>query len=143
MTPFASMNEIDLHRLAPHGFARSFAKNMMLIYQNDSTEQMFVLLSGSARVFVTDETGREVDLGSVHAGDYVGELVLDGGLRSASVMSLEPMRCFVIPRDDLETLIQRYPAFALDLIRRLSSRVRNLTDRVSELTGRSGVSTRV
>jgi len=137
MMPFASMNEIDLHRLAPHGYVRAFAKNMMLIYQNDSTELMYVLLSGRARVFITDESGREVELGEVHAGDYVGELVLDGGLRSASVMSLEPVRCFVIPRDDLETLIQRYPVFALDLIRRLSNRVRVLTDRVAELTGRS------
>jgi CRP/FNR family cyclic AMP-dependent transcriptional regulator len=143
MTPFASMSEIDLHRLAPHGYARSFAKSMTLIYQNDSTELMYVLLSGSARVFVTDDNGREIDLGTVHAGDYVGELVLDGGLRSASVMSLEPLRCFVIPRDDLETLIQRYPAFALDLIRRLSLRVRNLTDRVAELNGRSGSTPRV
>src|SRR5207247_9111756 len=48
-------------------------------------------------------------------------------------MTLEPCRLFVIPRGDIEGLIDRNPAFARHLIRMLIGKVRSITQKVLDL----------
>src|SRR5258706_4019166 len=108
--PLASFDEKALRELAPRGAARSFAKNAVIINEGDQTDSLYILLSGRAKVFVSEEDGREAGLSTIREGDYFGELVLDGGPRSASIMTLDPCRCFVIPLGDIEGLLERNPA---------------------------------
>ena len=90
--PLASLDENALRELAPHGAARSFPKNAVIINEGDQTDSLYILLSGRVKVFVSEEDGREVVLSTMREGNYFGELVLDGGPRSASIMTLEPCR---------------------------------------------------
>src|SRR5262249_4571720 len=99
--PLATMGEDALKALAPHGSARSYPKNSVIINEGDETDSLYVLLAGRVKVFVSDEEGKEVVLSTMREGSYFGELVLDGGPRSASVMALEPCRCFVIPMSEI------------------------------------------
>lgn len=131
--PFSHADERSLRALAPHGTVRSFPKSAVVINEGDATDSLYVVLSGRAKVYVSEEDGREVVVNTVGAGEYFGELVLDDGPRSASVMALEPCRFFVIPRADVEQMIERNPVFARDLIRKLIEHVRNLTEKVRDL----------
>jgi CRP/FNR family cyclic AMP-dependent transcriptional regulator len=71
---------------------------------------------------------------TVHgAGEYVGELALDGGMRSASVMTLEPTTCSVVSGASLREFIAAHPDFAPHLIRKLIRRVRQATESVKSL----------
>jgi CRP-like cAMP-binding protein len=72
-------------------------------------------------------------LSTIREGNYFGELVLDGGPRSASIMALEPCRCFVIPLGDIQGLLDSNPLFAGHLIHMLIGRVRSLVKKVGEL----------
>ena len=132
-SPFAGLDEPALRALAPNGSVRSFAKGAVIVNEGDETDALYVVVSGRVKVFVSDEDGREMVIGSIGPGDYFGELVLDGGPRGASIMSLEPCRFFVIPRGDVEGLIERSPAFGRDLIHKLIGKVRSLTGRVKDL----------
>jgi len=131
--PFANLDESALRALAPHGAVRSFSKNAVVVSEGDETDSLYILLSGRVKAFVSEEDGREVVLSTVGVGDYFGELVLDGGPRSASIMTLEACRFFVIPRGDIEGLLDRNPAFARHLIRMLIGKVRTLTQKVLDL----------
>jgi CRP/FNR family cyclic AMP-dependent transcriptional regulator len=131
--PFANLDESALRALAPRGTARSFSKNAVVVNEGDATDSLYILLSGRVKAFVSEEDGREVVLGTVGVGDYFGELVLDGGPRSASIMTLEPCRCFVIPLGDIEGLLERNPLFAGHLIHMLIGRVRGLVKKVGDL----------
>src|SRR5256884_3479849 len=131
--PFANLDESALRALAPHGAVRSFSKNAVVVSEGDETDSLYILLSGRVKAFVSEEDGREVVLSTVGVGDYFGELVLDGGARSASIMTLESCRFFVIPRGDIEGLLDRNPAFARHLIRMLIGKVRTLTQKVLDL----------
>jgi CRP/FNR family cyclic AMP-dependent transcriptional regulator len=84
-------------------------------------------------VFVSDENGRELQLNRIGPGEYFGEVTLDGGPRSASVMALEDCRCAVVKRADLTAFLERHPEFALHLVRKLAHRVRALTESVRSL----------
>ncbi len=131
--PFVHLDEAALRALAPHGATRSFPKNAVVVNEGDATDSMYVVLSGRVKAFLSEADGREVVVNSVGAGEYFGEMVLDGGPRSASIMTLEPSRFFVIPRGDVEGLLERNPAFARDLIYKLIGKVRSLTNKVFDL----------
>ena len=131
--PFANLDEGALRVLAPHGAVRSFSKNAVVVSEGDETDSLYILLSGRVKAFVSEEDGREVVLSTVGVGDYFGELVLDGGPRSASIMTLEACRLFVIPRGDMEGLLERNPLFAGHLIHMLIGRVRSLVKKVGDL----------
>ncbi|SRR6266568_3965465 len=131
--PFAGMDEAGLRELAPNGAVRTYAKNVVVVSEGDRTDALYVVMSGRVKAFVSDEGGREVVLNTIGTGDYFGELVLDGGPRSASIMTLEPCRMFIIPQDDVEQMLEHSPLFTRDLMRKLIGKVRSLTGRVADL----------
>jgi CRP/FNR family cyclic AMP-dependent transcriptional regulator len=122
-----------LEEVAAMAAVRTFPKNSIIVNEGDETDSLYVVLSGRARVYVADAEGHEAQLHSIGAGEYFGEVTLDGGPRSASVMALEECRCAVIKRADLDRIVARNPAFALHLVRKLASRVRALTESVRSL----------
>ncbi len=131
--PFVNLDEAALRALAPHGAMRSFSRSAVVVNEGDATDSLYVVLSGRVKAFLSEADGREVVLTTIGAGEYFGELVLDGGPRSASIMTLEPCRFYVIPRGDFEGLLERNPAFARDLIHKLIGKVRSLTSKVFDL----------
>jgi len=131
--PFSSLDEPSLRALAPLGVARNFPKNAIVVNEGDDTDSLYVLLSGRVKAFVTGEDGREVVVNTIGVGDYFGELVLDGGPRAASIMTLEPCRMFIIPCSDVKGLLAARPEFAEDLITKLIGKVRSLTSTVRDL----------
>jgi hypothetical protein len=81
-----AMLEPSIGRLAARGILRSYRKNTILLNEGEPGDSLFVLLQGQVKVYATDENGREITYGTIVAGDYFGEMSLDGGARSASVM---------------------------------------------------------
>ena len=132
--PFANLDESELLALAPHAIVRSFPKSAVVVNEGDATDSLYVVLAGRAKAFVSDEEGREIVFNTFSAGEYFGELVLDGGPRAASIMTLEPCRFFVIPRGDVDRLLEGNPAFARDLLHLLIGKVRSLSNKVLDLT---------
>src|SRR5260221_13916551 len=131
--PLARLDENALRELAPHGAARSFPKNAVIINEGDETDSLYILLSGRVKVFVREEDGREVVLSTIREGNYFGELVLDGGPRSASIMTLEDRKC---TRLHSRHTVRSYAGFCLftrHLIHMLIGRVRSLVRKVVDL----------
>ncbi|HZM36977.1 MAG TPA: Crp/Fnr family transcriptional regulator [Burkholderiales bacterium] len=112
---------------------RVYAKNAIIVSEGDETDSLYLLLSGRAKVFVSDENGREVQLNQIGPGEYFGEVTLDGGPRSASIMALEECRCAVVKHGELTAFLERHPEFAQHLVRKLAHRVRELTESVRSL----------
>lgn len=115
-------------KLAALGVQRRYRTHTLLIQEGDAGDTIFVVLSGRLRAFVSDARGREVTLGYHGPGDYVGEMSLDGGLRSASVQAAEPTVCAVLTRETMLRHLARDPEFALELVVRLIRRARLATE---------------
>jgi CRP/FNR family cyclic AMP-dependent transcriptional regulator len=122
-----------LDKIAAVATVRAFAKRAIIVTEGDDTDSLYVVLSGKARVFVADDKGREVQLNQLGPGEYFGEVTLDGGPRSASVMALEDCRCAIVKRSELTALVERQPELALHMMRKLARRVRDLTENVRSL----------
>jgi CRP/FNR family cyclic AMP-dependent transcriptional regulator len=124
---FADVDEAALRQAVPSAHIRQMPARTVVVHAQDDSDAFYVILSGRVKVFGTSEDGKEFIFCTIEAGDYFGELVLDGGSRSASVMTLVPCRFLVIPRKHIDELISSYPGFSKELIVKLIRKVRGLT----------------
>ena len=126
---FASDNRYDpsLRALAARGDVRRYRKGTILIHEGDSGDTMFIVLSGRVKVFCTDASDKEITFGIFGPGEYFGEMALDGGPRSASVITQLPSLCSVITRTALLAYIGQHPEFALQLLSKVIQRLRLAT----------------
>jgi CRP/FNR family cyclic AMP-dependent transcriptional regulator len=79
------------------------------------------------KIFVSDDEGKEVVLNTLGPGQYFGEYAMvDGGERSASVMTLEPCQFGVLTSATFRNVLAKHPDIAMKLIADLVSRVRGV-----------------
>jgi CRP/FNR family cyclic AMP-dependent transcriptional regulator len=128
-----TLSEADLKSIGSHGVVRSYPKNTIIVSEGDTTDSLYVILEGRVKAYVSDSDGRQVVLSTQGPGEYFGELVLDEGPRSASVMTLLPCRFLVVQKEEFRKFLLQNPAFALALIDKLIARVRALTESVKSL----------
>lgn len=132
-TLFPALKESDLQAISVHAVTRSFAKNAVVVTEGDRGDSLYIIVSGRVKFYVSDEHGKEIVLSEAGPGEYFGEISLDEGPRSASVMTLEPTRLSVIPRKDFGDFLAQSPEFSFSLIGKLIHRVRALTENVKSL----------
>jgi len=123
----APMSEA-LRALARRGEARHYRRGTVLAEEGDTGDTLFVILDGRVRAFGRHAgSEREITYGIYGAGEYVGEMSLDGGPRSASLEVAEDAVCVRIARPQLETFIAEQPAFAFELLAKVIRRARAAT----------------
>jgi len=122
-----------LRDIARQGGVKPYPSYAVLINEGDSSDSVYIVLSGRVKVYSTNAEGREVVIATHGPGEYVGELSLDGGVRSTSVMTLEPTTCSVVSAANLREFIAAHPDFASHLILKLIRSVRQATESVKSL----------
>ena len=116
-----------LAELTARADLRRYRKNSLLIQEGDQGDTLFIIVSGRLRSFSIGDKDREITYGVYGPGEYIGEMSLDGGPRSASVIALESSVCAVVTRQTLEAYIAQRPAFAFDLLAKVIRRARAAT----------------
>jgi CRP/FNR family cyclic AMP-dependent transcriptional regulator len=117
----------SLRALARRGLVRRYRKGTVLIEEGDRGDTIYIVLSGRLRAYATGEKGREITYGVYGPGEYLGEMSLDGGPRSASVATLEASQCAVVTRQTLREHIAEQPEFAFELLAKVIRRARAAT----------------
>ena len=131
-SPAALRNDL-LRGIAAQGGVKRYAAHTVIISEGDVADSLYIILSGRVKVYSANAAGRGVTIITHGPGEYVGELALDGGVRSASVMTLEPTTCSVVTGANLRQFVAAQPDFAMHLIHKLIWRVRQATDSVKSL----------
>lgn len=116
---FQGMKAAELRALSERSLVRVLPADAVLIQQGDAADSLFAILRGRVKVYLLDSNGKECVLDVRGAGQYVGEMMLDGGLRSASVRAIETCEVAEIPRADFKALLMQNPEVSLQVIRNL------------------------
>ena len=130
---FEGLQEEDVRALADKAVVRNFPKNTIVVNQGDLTDSLYVILAGKVKVYLGDESGKELILDIKGPGQYFGEMVLDEGPRSASVITMEPSQFAVISRADSRNFLLKHPKIALHVITNLIRTARGLNENVKSL----------
>src|SRR5271165_4634805 len=101
----------------------SFDANQILFRQNEAGETAYVLIEGTADVFVT-AGDRDVKVGSVERNAVIGEIaILCDVPRTATVRTTSKVEALVIQKDQLIELLRNFPDIAIAMIRDLALRL--------------------
>lgn len=119
--------------LVRHGTLRRYVTGDVLFWEGDQSDTFFVLLQGQLKVYATESDRREVVYNVLGPGEMVGEVLLDGGARSASVKAITDAECCAVDAQSFILLFREEPDFAKSLVLKLIARVRHLTRKTKSL----------
>lgn len=126
---FEHLTDQQLAELAAQSRELSFRKNAILMTEGDVGESMYVVKSGSVKVFVSDDEGRELTLYQQGVGAVIGDIaLLDEQPRSASVSTLEASTALMIGKQAFLDCLRTSPEMAINIIRSLTQRLRDATE---------------
>ena len=133
----AALDEEDIATVLGYTEARRYARGDVPIHAGDVDRSLYVIATGAFEVMVPAPGGPR-RVGVLRAGDIFGDLAfLDGAPRSADVRAVEDSEAFIMTPGGFDRLRIAHPrlalAFALDLGRILSTRVRELNRRLAAL----------
>jgi CRP/FNR family transcriptional regulator len=132
---FAGSAPQELEYIARRAVSRHFDAAEMIFSEGDPCDGLFVIRSGSVRLFKTSAGGREQTLAIEGAGSSIAELpVFDGGAYPASAAATTDSELIFIARKDFQSLCLEYPQFALRVVRQVGARLRRLVGIIEELS---------
>lgn len=134
---FAALPEHEVQALAALLQPVFYEQGERIIRQGDPGDSVFLIRSGSVKVTSPTQSGTDMIIDILSAGECFGELaLLDGEPRSASVYALERAELWVLTRQQFLDYLSSYPKVAIEIIRVLSTRLRRTTVQVVEASSR-------
>ena len=119
--------------LAAIGRSVRYPKGAIVITEGDPSDSLYVVVSGRVKVYLSDEGGHEVVVAVYGPGDHVGEFALDRGVRSASVVTLEPSVLSCVTHASFKAFLADHPQAAYELVLGLIARARSTTEGIRSL----------
>ncbi|OUM00985.1 cyclic nucleotide-binding protein [Variovorax sp. JS1663] len=124
-----------LDQLAQQCLWHSVEAGKPLMLRAESQGEVFLLVSGRVRVTTYSANGRQVTFRDSDAGEHFGDIAaIDGGPRSADVITLEPCVVASLDRATFLALLREEPRVAERVMQRLAALVRQLSERVIDLS---------
>jgi len=122
-----------LTELAKLGQTRTWEPGTTVVAEGEVADCMYIVHSGELRAVVAGEGGKMVELNTLGAGEFFGELMLSGERRAATVQVTVRAQITRVTRMEVERVLASRPDLAFHVIQRLVQRVRTLTHTVSRL----------
>ncbi len=124
---FKELRDDFLVRLASVMEELSFPNNHTIFTEGEEGRSLYIVVSGRVRVHIDDQ-----ELVQLERGTCFGEMSLfDAEPRSASVTTLESCDCLVLTQQQLYEAIDETPGIAVNIIRLLSRRIRELNLKIN------------
>jgi CRP/FNR family transcriptional regulator, cyclic AMP receptor protein len=131
---FRDLRSEQLSKLAARLQQKTFPSGANVITAEERGDSVYVILEGTAKVYVTHTDGSEVILAILGPGEIVGEMSAADSLgRSASVMTLEDSTPLWMDRHTFLSGMEEMPTIARNLLGILSRRLRLADTRTRSL----------
>lgn len=126
---FKELRDDFLVRLASVMDELAFPNNHTIFTKGQEGRSLYVVVSGKVRVHIDNQELVQLDQGACF-----GEMSLfDAEPRSASVTTMAPSECLILTQQQLYEAIEETPGIAVNIIRLLSRRIRELNQKVNAL----------
>jgi CRP-like cAMP-binding protein len=127
---FSGLSPEDLERIAEIAEEQLFLDQQLLCREGEPGHALFIIASGTVDVLKKAGDSEKI-LASRTTGDFVGEMaILETGPRSATLRARGGVRTLVIDGDAFNAILLDRPQVAVAVLRRMSTRVRELNERI-------------
>ena len=131
---FQGLSDDTLAAIARLAMMRRVPRGQTVMHAGDRSDYVYFILTGSLKVVVSDEDGREVILSILGQGELFGEMGIFGEHpRSASVVAVVPVDLVMLPKNDFRTIMQENFEVAWRIMCNLADRLRNADRKIESL----------
>ena len=131
---FSSCPDEQLRMLAAVVTRKSVARSTTILASGDTTDSLYIVLSGRLKVLMSDSDGKEVILSILGPGEFFGEMgLIDDSPRSASVVAIEPCELLSITKRDFKKCLQENFEMSMAVMRGLVRRLREADRKIGSL----------
>ena len=131
---FQGLPDATLAAVAQSAVMRRYPRGQAVVHAGDRTDYVYFVLTGSLKVVVSDENGREVILSILGQGELFGEMGIFGEHpRSASVVSVMPSDLIMLSKSDFRHLMHDNFEVAWRMMCNLADRLRNADRKIESL----------
>ncbi len=123
---FQGLKDRQIMRLADRMVERNYAAGDLIVKQGQGGEGFYVLISGKAEATRERSDGEKVLVNNFGPTDYFGELALldEDGVRTASIVAVEPTTCLVLTRWDFLATLRQDADMAVEILQEIARRFR-------------------
>jgi CRP/FNR family cyclic AMP-dependent transcriptional regulator len=131
---FAELDETELDKLSKVSSRKRVERGAFVVHSGDSTDSLYILLSGRAKVTNVDGEGREIILAWLGQGEFFGEMgLIDGSPRSANVVATEMCELLILSKEAFQRCMQDNFQVAQRLMQILVHRLREADRNIESL----------
>ncbi len=131
---FSSLTDDELHQIKDKLSLKRYKKHEVILFEEDTTEYMYIILNGKTKVIQTTEDGKEILLAMHFSGEFFGEMsLLDGKTSPATVVAMEDSSVAIISRQEFYSLIRAQKRILDNLLLILCSRLRDSWEKIQLL----------
>ena len=135
---FRRLDAAELEKLALDVDQVTFKAGDTIFNENDHGDALYVVDSGSVRIWVLDEDVNPVTLAELQQGEFFGELaVLDRGPRSTNATAISDIELHRLSSDDFQKFLLQHPEASIDVICEIGARMRQTNTLVSKRVARN------
>ena len=135
---FKRLTPEELEQLAQEVDQVRFDADETIFNEQDKGDALYVVESGSVRIWVLDEDVKPVTLAELKPGEFFGELaVLDRGPRSTNATAIVETALHRLSSDDFQKFLMEHPDVAIDVICEIGARMRQTNVLVSKRATRN------
>ena len=132
---FSGLSEGELGFLLERVVSKKYSASEMVFSEGEPCAGLFVVESGSVRIYKSSPGGREQVLSIEGPGGSIAELpVFDGGNYPASVIAIEDTVLLFVSRQDFQALCLAHPQVSLKVLKVVGGRLRRLVGIIEELS---------
>ncbi|OFW22138.1 MAG: hypothetical protein A3H97_06980 [Acidobacteria bacterium RIFCSPLOWO2_02_FULL_65_29] len=134
---FERLDKNELDQLEALTEKKRYPANTTIFFQDDPADALYILLSGSAKVFQTSEDGKDRILRILKRGNAFGELaMIEGKSRFVSVQTLEECEMLRLARKDFVAFADKHTWVLWTLLSAFAERIRRKNEDVLDLAFR-------
>lgn len=134
---FERLDKNELAQLEALTEKKRFPAGTTIFFQDDPSDALYILLSGSAKVFQTSEDGKDRILRILKRGNAFGELaMIEGKSRFVSVQTLEDCEVLRLARKDFVAFGDKHTWVLWTLLSAFAERIRRMNEDVLDLSFR-------
>lgn len=132
---FASLSDKDLNNVVNLITKKSFNKGDVIFSEGEIFDKLFIINSGSIKVYKYTKDGKEQILYILKEGEFLGDLtLLKKDIFKFSATALESTNICFIHKDDFDTLIKTNPDISIKVLEYAHDRISLLENLVQTLT---------
>lgn len=131
---FSMLTSSQAESVAQDVVKSRFKRGEAIIEQGKKSDFLAIILTGRARVFTTDDRGREVILATMQPGDYIGEMsLIDNEPHSATVRAEVQTDVLVLGRLEFARCLPESTSMAYAVMKGLVRRLRHADGKIESL----------